>query len=813
MSKQPTPLPVAEELVQTVLQAVLENAPLPLAQVAGPEHIVWAINPAFCTLLSRSAEELIGQPFADLFPQSIRSSELLDRVLRSGVGEAFVIVEGQAANSHYGAFTCWPINAGIGRLSGLMIQVTETTVLQQLSVAVNEALLISSVEQHELADVAERLNVRLQSEIIERQKAEEVVRESEARLALGLRVAQLALAEVDYGTGQSHLSAEAAQMFGLGEEAMVVPRATVHATFHPDDRAALQERIAAALDPNGPGRFEMDHRVVWPNGRVRWLRVSKHVLFNTVEGTKRPSRAILAALDISREMEANSNLRASDVRVRLATEATGVGIWEWNILSGAIRWDAQMFRIYGITPTPDGVVPYSFWSNSVVPEDLAEQERILQDTVGQIGQSNREFRIQRTNDHAIRYVEAVETVRTNLDEKAEWVLGTNLDITERKQAEFALLEADRRQSEFLATLAHELRNPLAPLRNGLELLSLSDPDRATSDQTLGMMKRQLDQMVRLIDDLMDLSRISRGTVDLRMQRLDLRTALDQAVETCKPLIDRQDHTLVVDLPDGPVMVEGDPMRLTQVFTNLLNNSAKYTDRGGAIAVHLDVNNGEATVSIEDNGIGIAADQLVKVFDMFAQVERTNDRVQGGLGIGLNIVKHLVGMHGGHITARSEGLGKGSGFTVCLPLAVTPATIATPPEPIAAVRTIAPQRILVVDDNVDAATMMALLLGKQGHEVRVAHNGEEALKTGAAMEPDVVLMDLGMPVMDGFAACRLMRASPWGAKALIVALSGWGQEEDRRKSTDAGFDNHLVKPIPSEKILALIEGHPPAPSMP
>ena len=377
------------------------------------------------------------------------------------------------------------------------------------------------------------------------------------------------------------------------------------------------------------------------------------------------------------------------------------------------------------------------------------------------------------------------------------------DITEQQKVEDVLRETDRHKSEFLATLAHELRNPLAPLRNGLELLVLADHDQATWDQTHGMMKRQLDQMVRLIDELMDLSRISRGAVDLRMERMDLRTVLEQALETSRPLIERQDHTLVLDLPEEALLVEGDAMRLTQVFCNLLNNATKYTDREGSIAVRAEERAYEAVVTVEDNGIGIAPDQLGKVFDMFAQVERDSDRVQGGLGIGLNIVKHLIGMHGGRIEVRSDGLGKGSSFTVVLPLAAEGEVDEALPATAAVALNMASLRLLVVDDNEDAATMMGMLLGRMGHEVRVANNGAQALEEGALLLPQVVLMDLGMPVMDGYAACMHMRKTPWGAAALIVALSGWGQPEDRRKSQEAGFDEHLVKPTSSKALMAVI----------
>jgi len=344
---------------------------------------------------------------------------------------------------------------------------------------------------------------------------------------------------------------------------------------------------------------------------------------------------------------------------------------------------------------------------------------------------------------------------------------------------------------------------LAPLRNGLELLALSKGDTATWEQTRGMMKRQLDQMVRLIDELLDLSRITRGSVDLQLVRVDLRAVLDQAVEISRHLIDQQEHTLTVELPSGSLIVEGDSMRLAQVFNNLLNNAAKYTDRGGAISMKAWADNGMANVSVRDTGIGIACKDMERVFDMFAQVQRAEDRSQGGLGIGLNIAKHVVEMHGGRIAVTSDGLYRGSCFTVQLPLSVLPLTEPVVPARKGPSTASVRKRVLIVDDNQDAASMMALLLGKWGHEIHVAHDGQEALELGARVEPELVLMDIGMPVMDGHNACEHMRRTEWGRKALIVALTGWGQDEDTRRSHEAGFDHHLVKPISSEVLLNVL----------
>jgi CheY-like chemotaxis protein len=376
------------------------------------------------------------------------------------------------------------------------------------------------------------------------------------------------------------------------------------------------------------------------------------------------------------------------------------------------------------------------------------------------------------------------------------------DISEHAKAQEALRVADRRKSEFLATLAHELRNPLAPLRNGLDLLAVSHGDQDTWHRAHGMMERQLDQMVRLIDELLDLSRITRGTVHLQRLRIDLHAVLEQSVESGRPIMDQHEHRIVLDIGAEPLCVDGDGMRLSQVFNNLLNNAAKYTDHGGVITVKAMAVAGEAVIQVTDNGIGIARDDLGRVFDMFAQVQGKHDRSQGGLGIGLNIVKHLVEMHGGRIEVDSAGLGKGSCFTVRLPLVA--GAVAVPDRPRASHTAIVPQRILVVDDNEDAATMMALLLGKMGHDVHMASNGAIAVSMATALRPDVVLMDIGMPVMDGHAACAAMRRLEVGPNMFIVALTGWGQEEDKLRSQRAGFDHHLVKPVGSDVLKAVVD---------
>ncbi len=383
------------------------------------------------------------------------------------------------------------------------------------------------------------------------------------------------------------------------------------------------------------------------------------------------------------------------------------------------------------------------------------------------------------------------------------------NVTLRKKSEIALWEANRRKDEFLATLAHELRNPLAPIRNGLQVLKLAGRDPAAAEATRAMMERQLGQMVRLVDDLLDISRINSGKLELRRERVELAAVVRNAVETSRPLIDRHGHELTVELPADPVPLDADPVRLAQVFANLLNNAAKYSEDGGRITFTAAVEGREVAVSVRDGGIGIAPAQLAGVFEMFAQVQTALDKSEGGLGIGLSLVKGLTAMHGGTVAVASAGVGHGSEFVVRLPLAdAAPAadTPAAAPEP---ARRGAGRRVLIVDDNVDSAESLADLLGIAGHEVRTAHDGLAGVAAAESFRPDVVVMDLGMPRLNGYEAARRIRAEPWGAAAVLVAQTGWGSADDRRKTRDAGFDHHMVKPVDPAAMLKLLAGVPEA----
>ncbi len=383
---------------------------------------------------------------------------------------------------------------------------------------------------------------------------------------------------------------------------------------------------------------------------------------------------------------------------------------------------------------------------------------------------------------------AEEELRQGRDLLEERVQQRTLELKqleqELRQKVEELAQADRRKNEFLATLAHELRNPLAPLRHALQLLALADDDREIRRKSRGIMERQIGQMVLLIDDLLDVSRITRNNLPLRKERLELATAIQSAVESIRPLLEAAGHELTVALPPEPVHLDADPTRLTQIFSNLLNNAVKYTDAGGHIRVAAETEGSEVVVSVRDSGIGIAAEHLPHVFEMFSQVTPALERTAGGLGIGLALVRGLVELHGGKVVARSAGLGHGSELIVRLPAATAPASAPTQPgsEPLSPSG--AQRRILIADDNLDSTEALGMILTHLGYRVQTAHDGLAAVQAAATFLPEVALLDIGMPELNGYEAARRIRQLPGGWDMVLVAVTGWGQDEDKRQAREA-----------------------------
>jgi PAS domain S-box-containing protein len=490
-------------------------------------------------------------------------------------------------------------------------------------------------------------------------------------------------------------------------------------------------------------------------------------------------------------------VRASEERFREMADAAPAMLWltdETNRLTFISRgW----FEHTGQT-MDEAYDKGTGWTTMVHLEDRAAASDAFHSAAEKRIPFELEYRLRR-QDGSYRW--ALDAGRPRFDKDGAWrgYIGSVIDIHESVQARDSLREADRRKDEFLALLAHELRNPLAPISNALHLLN-TPGGSVHLERVREMLARQVNHMVRLVDDLMEASRITRGKLELKREVIDLRDALRAAVETSRPLLDRSHHTLQVTLCEENLPVFGDGVRLAQVFANLLNNAAKYTPNGGLVTLTAVRDDKQVRVCVRDTGIGIEAHNLPRVFEMFVQLDHGHARAQGGLGIGLSLARRIVDMHGGSITAASEGENRGSEFTVKLPMVMarvgTGSGLSTDKE-------IYRRRVLIVDDNRDAADSLALLLVALGADVRVANDGPSALTVSPDWQPDLVFLDLGMPDMDGFEVVRRMRANAHFARSCVVALTGWSQEEDRRRTAAEGFDDHLAKPIDLAQLHAVL----------
>jgi PAS domain S-box-containing protein len=506
------------------------------------------------------------------------------------------------------------------------------------------------------------------------------------------------------------------------------------------------------------------------------------------------------------DVDAEDTLRRSEASLRLALEAGEMGSFEWNIQMGEIRWSDNLEAIHGL---PAGTFSGTFESfqNLIHAEDRPGVLEKIRCCVETGADYEAEFRSSAHGGDA-HWIMGRGKVFADGEGRPLRMMGVCMDITRRKRAEEAIRESERRKDEFLAMLAHELRNPLSPLALAAEVIKMCQPTDESIIWARDVIDRQTAQLTRLVDDLLDVSRITLGKINLNLVVVDLRQIIAQAVESTQPLLTARNHALSIDVSDQPLPIRGDAARLTQIISNLLNNAAKYTHDGGSIVLGARIVGARVVVRVTDNGVGIPAPMLERVFDLFTQLESTRDRSQDGLGIGLALVKRLVEMHAGDIEARSEGPGRGSEMVVRFPLAVEEMVGVTSPtrEGGAAVREdeVRPLRILVVDDNVDAAESLSRMLRMQQHEVLVAHDGLTALATAPVMKPDVVLLDIGMPGMNGLEVARRLRELDEGAQALLVAITGFGQTEDRARTAAAGFDHHITKPVDPQVLRGLLQ---------
>ncbi|MBC7843391.1 MAG: PAS domain-containing protein [Gemmatimonadaceae bacterium] len=626
------------------------------------------------------------------------------------------------------------------------------------------------------------------ADITARKRAEERLAAANERFELAARATQDGIWDYDPATQDNTWSPRCFELLGL--PIPTVPQRVTQAwltdRMHPDDYAPMW----AAADAYWSGRvphYVTEMRLRHEDGSYRWF-LSRGVAIQDEHG--RVVRMTGALSDDHDRRVAELALRDSDERFRTAVAATSDILWT-NDASG---------KMLGVQAGWGGFTGQSFdeyqgygWATALHPDDAQPTITAWDAAVRERRRFTFEHRVRRRDGtYRLCSVRAVPLLDVNGSVR-EWV-GVHTDVTEQRELEQQLKDADRRKDEFLATLAHELRNPLAPIRNGLHILRLAADNVEAVAHTREMMERQLAQMVRLVDDLLDVSRITTGKFQLRMERVNLAIVVRTAVETSRPLISANGHDLRVTVPPMPVLVDADVTRLAQVFANLLNNAAKYSDRGSRILLTVEAGDADVVVSVKDAGAGIPPEMLSQVFEMFTQVDRSLERAQGGLGIGLTLVRRLVEMHGGSVEAHSDGVGQGSEFVVRLPVVASAERSVTPDVDGEPSGRPGRYRVLVADDNSDAATSLASLLTFLGHEVRTANDGLEAVDVTAAFRPDVILLDIGMPKLNGYDACRRIREQPWGETAFVVAATGWGQDEDKRRSDDAGFDTHLVKPV-------------------
>ena len=684
------------------------------------------------------------------------------------------------------------------------------------------------------------------TDITQLRHAEQVLRDSEERLRLALQAGGMGTWEWDITADRVLWSPALEAIHGLAPGTFAGDFDAFKRDICPEDLESVLDAIRRTLESGEDHKVE--YRLLWPDGTVRWVE-GRGKLFR--DPLRKPLRMVGVCMDVTERKRAEQALRfmaqASTALAGLVDYQSALQRVAFLAVPAFADWCAidmvdaegglRRLAVAHVDPAkaelahelhrrypPDAAAKVGTWNIvrtghsellTEIPESVllaqtrgAEHLRILRE-LGLKSYMGVPLMARGTVIGVLTFVSSESGRRYDMNDLvvAEDLANRAAIAIESSRLYGELKESDRRKDEFLATLAHELRNPLAPLRNALNVIELAGQDAQVVQQSCGMMQRQLRQMVRLVDDLLDLARINTGKIALTEEQVELGAIIKSALETSRPLMDERGHTLSVELPAAPVWLHADAIRLAQVFFNLINNACKYTEPGGHIAISAEPRGDEVVVKIKDDGVGIAPEMLPRIFNMFAQVSDPLVRTQAGLGIGLSLARRLIELHGGSIEAHSAGCGLGSEFTVRLPVHASPlGHVAGGDEDGAAhVDAVAPgKRILVVDDNVDAADSLAMLLRMLDHDVSVAYDGFQALEAVAAYRPSIMFLDIGLPRLDGYEVARRIRAAPQGERIRLIALTGWGQEVDRRRSQDAGFDHHLTKPVEFEIVQSLLQ---------
>ena len=631
---------------------------------------------------------------------------------------------------------------------------------------------------------------------LERKQSENALEKSEARLGVATRAAELGIYDYSVPEGIAVWDTRTRELWGVGPTEPVTYEMFM-SRVHPEDRDLIHAAVEHASGPSDGGHYAAEYRLVdGANGSTRWIATAGTVF----RESGRAVRLVGTVQDITARRNAEEALRASEQQLQIGLEIAHAGTYDCNLENLQTHWSQGHFALLGLAP--ETVTPnLELWRRHMHPDDLQRIEAIVENAIRTNGRYSAEYRVI-TAAGTERWLQGEGVVLARPGEPRR-LIGATVDVTRYKEAQRELQEADRRKDRFLATLSHELRNPLAPICNATAVLAAPRLESGQLQWARQVIQRQVAHLAQLLDDLLDLARFTQGKLELKPERVALTGVIDSAIETARPAIDSKKHHLVVRLPDEAVALMADPLRLSQVISNLLTNAAKYTDPGGQIELAAKAENGSLVVSVTDDGIGIPPGALEHIFTMFAQVGNSTARSEGGLGIGLALVKGIVELHGGTTEARSSGVGSGSEFVVRIPLVVTdqgssfPLKIETPATAANSLR------VLVADDNADTADSVALLLSLEGYAVQVAHDGAAALLLAETFRPVIALLDLGMPRLDGYGTAQALRAAPWGKSMHLIAVTGWGQDEDKRRSRAAGFDAHLTKPVDPAQLKAML----------
>jgi PAS domain S-box-containing protein len=810
--------------------AVFDATPSPYLLLSTDLTIV-SVNQAYLQATRTVRENILGRHVFEVFPDNPGDPDAsgvanlaasFQRVLQNKCADAMVIqkydipvpgAEGVQFEERYWNPVNTPVLNAAGDITHILHGVEDVSELvrtsarsERMASKINDQAFELEIANSRLLEANDTLEQRVAARTQAQRLTEEKLRASELRFRLMADSIPQIVWIVDENGKGVYFNKQWSAYTGVPLD-NIAPEEVSEKFLHPDDDALTMQAWTQARETGKT--FNVEHRIRSASGEYRWFLVRAESYRDPDSGK---TTWFGTSTDVHDRKLAEAALSAREEQLRLAVDAADVGEWDVDMVSNTMYWPPRVKAMFGISP--ERPVTLQDYYGGLHPDD---RERTLASFADAANpqlriQYESEYRTIGKEDGAIRWVAAKGRGLFNEAGECVRIIGTAIDITERKlneealrQSEERLRQADRRKDEFLAMLAHELRNPLAPISAAAELLQIVKLDEDRVRRTSQIIGRQVSHMTSLVDDLLDVSRVTRGLVELENAPLDINHIVADAVEQATPLVRARRHHLELRLTPDAGIVQGDRKRLVQVLSNLLNNAAKYTHEGGNIQVRTSVRDTHVLIEVADNGIGMAPELTLRAFDLFAQAERSSDRSLGGLGLGLALVRSLVELHHGTASCESAGIGQGSKFTICLP------RLHTQEDRLGARqsgdRTLLQQapglRIMVVDDNIDAAAMLAMLLEAAGHQVVVEHSARKALLRAGQEHPEVCLLDIGLPEIDGNELAQRLRADPATAGAVLIAVTGYGQEKDLAQSQAAGFDHHLVKPVDTRALAAIL----------